>query len=167
MSCLAPPAPPPPHAPTPPGVSQEAIRLNEESERNWGVQSPDTRLKARVAETINEILQLQDLEDDWDLEGAQQIDQRAILLAALFVQTIGKAVRQEGVSWQSPRVGPVSDGSVVLTWTAGERQALTIFRPSRLASVVCVTREGDGRPARSIVTIQDATRLVLQTLSVR
>jgi len=167
MSCMAPDRPHRALDSTPEGFSQEARSLNEERGRNWEDQSPDTRIKARVAETINEILQLQALEDDWDLDGAQPIDLLAIQLAALFVDSVGQAIRQEGLSWQTPSVGPVSDGSVALTWDGGARQTMTIFRPSRLALVVCVTRERGSGPVRQIVTGQEAARRVLWALSGR
>ncbi len=72
-----------------------------------------------MSETVNTILQLQELDDDWDLDGAQPIDPMAIELAARFVRSIGELSKQEGLSWQTPSVGPVSDGSVALTWDAG------------------------------------------------
>ena len=79
---------------------------------------PDTFIKAHVSETIDSILQLQALEDDWDLDGAQPIDPLAIELAAQFVRSIGEQTEQEGLSWPPPSVGPVADGSVALTWDA-------------------------------------------------
>jgi hypothetical protein len=123
-----------------------------------------------VSETVNTILKLRELEDDWDLDGARPIDPMAIELAARFVRSIGELAKQEGLSWQTPSVGPVSDGSVALTWDVGARQTLTIFRPQQLPLVVCVTREkGEtgGRPVRQVVQSEEGARLVLWALGSR
>lgn len=149
---------------TPSGVSEESTHLREQREQNWNHQSSDAHIKAAIAETINEILQLQELEDDWDLDGAQPVDPLAIGLAARFVHTVGETIRQEGLSWEVPSVGPVADGSVALTWNAGARQALAIFRPSQLALVVCVTREVGSRPIRQVLSARDAIRRVVWAL---
>jgi hypothetical protein len=123
-----------------------------------------------VSETVNTILKLRELEDDWDLDGARPIDPMAIELAARFVRSIGELAKQEGLSWQTPSVGPVSDGSVALTWDVGARQTLEIFRPQQLPLVVCVTREKvetGGRPVRQVVQSEEGARLVLWALGSR
>jgi len=165
MSCIAPTAPQPPLPLTPVGVSQEAKYLERRRGQAWQVESPDTRVKARVAETISKILQLHELEEDWDLDGARPIDLVTITVAAAFVFFIGQEVRQEGLSWHAPRVGPATDGSVVLTWERGPRQTMAVFRRSQFPLIVCVTRERDGDSTRQITTGEEAARLVFWTLS--
>jgi hypothetical protein len=119
----------------------------------------------QLLEALNEIEKVQELEEDWDLDGARRIDPEAIRLASRLVRSVEELAWQEGVRWQMPEIGPVPDGSVALTWEGSGRQTLMVFRPGEATAVECVTREEGNPPVRQFVSEAEAGRLALWALS--
>jgi hypothetical protein len=118
-------------------------------------------------EALNEIAQLQELDERWDMDGARSIDPQAMRLATRVVRSFAKLVEQERVNWQPPEIGPVPDGSVAVTWEGGRREVMMVFRPGQTASVECVTQEEGAGPIRQVVSEAEAVRLALWALGER
>jgi hypothetical protein len=134
----------------PRGVSSAAqTLLNQQQARIWEIRTPDVNSTARLTESLNEIVRLLELEDDWNLEGARRIDLGATRLVSRLVRSIELAVRQGGTHWQAPEVAPVPDGSVALTWDGDNRQILMVCRPGETSTVECIFRERGRRPFRA------------------
>jgi CubicO group peptidase (beta-lactamase class C family) len=146
------------------GVGSDSRAIARQEQRGWEVRSPDAYSTARLAEVLGDIQSLQDLEPDWNLEGARPISRQAMQVASQLVRAVEWASSQQGISWQPPEVGPVPDGSVALTWEGGTRETLMVFRPDQLGVVECISRENRGRSIRQFVSMSDATRLALWTL---
>jgi hypothetical protein len=131
---------------------------------NAPVTEPKIRPTARLTEVLNQIAQLQELDDDWDLDGAHGIDPEAIRLASRLVRDVEEVAWQADVPWQPPEIGPVPDGSVALTWEGSIRQALMVFRPGQSTRVECITREEGKQPVRQVVAETEAVQLALSAL---
>src|SRR6266849_4187812 len=95
----------------------------------------DGRSNGRLSEVLEEIAQLQELDEDWDLDGACPIDPQALRLASRVLRSVAAIAAQEGVNWQPPEIGPVPDGSVAITWEGRQRDTLMLFRPGPAVSV--------------------------------
>lgn len=119
---------------------------------------------ARLAEALAELSRLQELGEDWDLDGARPIDHETIQIASGFVRSVAEAAREQGVAWEVSEVGPVPDGSVALTWEGTGRQTLMIFRPRPSTGVECVTRKEGAKPVRHVVPESEAVPLALWAL---
>jgi hypothetical protein len=119
---------------------------------------------ARAAEALEEIETYLTLDSDWDLEGARPIDREAAALAAQIVRLVEESAGKQGVSWQTPVVGPDPDGGIDLVWRSDDRQALIMARPDHSQSVECVTKEAGGPPLRQTVSVADAIRFALWAL---
>ncbi len=128
------------------------------------ITEPDTRSAARLTEALNQISQLQELDDDWDLDGAHRIDPEAIQAASRLLRGVEEIAWQGDVPWQPPEIGPAPDGSVALTWEGGIRQALMVFRPGQSTRVECITREKGIQPVRQVVSEAEAIPLALWAL---
>ena len=125
---------------------------------------PDVRSAARLTEVLSQLSQLQELDDDWDMDGAHRIDQEAIGLASRLVRQVEEMAQRVDMPWQSPEIGPVPDGSVALTWEGDARQTLMVFRPGKSTTVECITKEEGIQPARQIVSETEAVQLALWAL---
>jgi hypothetical protein len=128
------------------------------------VPAGDAGSTARLSEALREIAQLQELDEDWDLDGARPIDPQAMQLASGVVRAVEELAAQEGVNWQQPEIGPVPDGSVAVTWEGNDRDTLMVFRPGQAISVECVTQEEGAGPIRRVVPEAEAVRLALWAL---
>jgi hypothetical protein len=117
-----------------------------------------------LAELLDEIARLHELDEDWDLDGSRRIDSEALLLANRVARLVAETAVQETRSWQPPEVGPVPDGSVALTWEGDHRETLMLFRPGQSATVECVTREKSAPPVRHEAPERQAVRLALWAL---
>lgn len=150
---------------SPRGVSQSARVLSaQERDWIWEIRTPDVRSTTRITESLDEIARQEELEDDWDLDGALPIGTGAIRLASQLVRTVDEIAWQEGLSWHPPEIGPVPDGSIALTWEGSIRQTLIICHPHQSPTIECVTVEEGVPPIRQIVSIAEAARLVLWAL---
>lgn len=124
----------------------------------------DGRSNGSLSEALNEVARLQELDENWDLDGARPIDPQAMQLASHVVRSVEEMAALEGVNWEQPEIGPVPDGSVAVTWEGSRRDALMVFRPEQTASVECVTQEEGTGPIRQVVSEAEAVRLALWTL---
>ena len=131
------------------------------------VATGDVPSNGELSEALEEIAQLQELDEDWDLDGARPIDPQAMQLASQVARSVAELAEQEGVNWQPPEIGPVPDGSVAITWEGGQRDVLMVFRPGQTASVECVTQEEGAGPVRQVVSEAEAVRLALWALGER
>ena len=138
--------------------------MDSVKKRSHSMSKPAVVLGARASGVLNEIGQLRELDEDWDLDGARPIDPQAIRLAARVVRSVEESAAQEGASWQPPESGPVPDGSVAVTWEGSRRQVLMVLRPGQAAEVECVSREEGAAPVRQIVPEAAAIRLALWAL---
>src|SRR5260370_18605258 len=86
---------------------------------NAPVTEPEIRATAGLTDALHQISQLQELDDDWDLDGARRIDPEAIRLASRLVRGGEEIAWQDDVPSQPPEVCPVPAGSVALTWEGG------------------------------------------------
>src|SRR5260370_33600025 len=89
---------------------------------NAPVTEPEIRATARLTEALNQISQLQELDDDWDLDGAHRIDPEAIQVASRLLRGVEEIAWQGDVPCPPPEIGPGPDGSVALTWERATRQ---------------------------------------------
>src|SRR5437879_2595181 len=88
----------------------------------------DVRSNGSLSEALQGIAQLQELDEDWDLDGARPIDPQAMQLASQVARSVAELAEQEGANWQPPEIGPVPDGSVAVTWEGSHRDVLMVFR---------------------------------------
>jgi hypothetical protein len=125
---------------------------------------PDAGSTPELTELLDELSRLQELDEDWDLDGAHRIDEEAIRSAAWLVRMVEKTARQRGLPWSPPEIGPVPDGSVALTWEGDGRQTLTILRSGHASTVECVVKEEGASPIRQVVPRPEAVRVALWAL---
>ena len=82
-----------------------------------------------LQETLADIGGLTALQEDWDDEGAPEIDRASILRAKKFVQWLACAATEHKLLEDcGPAVFPTIDGGVKLYWKVRRRQIALIFR---------------------------------------
>jgi hypothetical protein len=122
---------------------------------------PISRYDASVAEVLNEIADYQQLQADWDAEGALPVAQVAARLAAWLVQMVALTSRHQGVSWQAPVAGPNADGGINLEWEGADRGLFVMIQPGERQFVECIIEEAGKQPRRETLSVWDTIDLAL------
>ena len=106
----------------------------------------DRDLNSCLHETMKDIGKLTSLKEDWNDEGAPEIDRASILRARNFVQQlVCAAAKQKLVSDSAPAVFPTINGGVKLSWKAKGNQIALVFRPGQ--SLIEIVEKSLGKVA--------------------
>ena len=130
-------------------------------------QKPETRSEHELrADNISVYRdQYQELEADWDAEGALPVSPDVSHLATWLVQMVALSAKHQKVAWQPPVVGPSADGGINLEWESAERQLLVMIRPGQPHLAECIIQEAGSPPRRRIVSVWDAIDQALWAIS--
>ena len=115
-------------------------------------------------ETIQEIVALEELEDDWDSEGGCAATHSAGELALKLVQQAYIAAAAQARCGRRPAVSTSGDGGIALSWSDANRSALVIIRPSSSNDAVCVTQEDSHAPVRAVRSQEETVRIICWAL---
>lgn len=127
--------------------------------------NPSDRGADRQMSVTEEILDLLKLNyDDWNCEGALPINPAMVSLAIETVTLTERQVRQEGLQWVDPEVGPDPEGGVDLSWETDRGYFLLILRPDMPEEFVCVRKRSGEEPALRRLCLDTAQAEALDLL---
>lgn len=126
---------------------------------------PLSQYDASVAEVLNEIAGYQELEADWDAEGALPVSPEVSHLATWLVQMVALSAKHQKAAWQPPLVGPSADGGINLEWESAGRQLLVMIRPGHPHLAECIIHEAGSPPRRRIASVWEAIDQALWAIS--
>lgn len=128
-----------------------------------GNTSPAASINIDVAKVQAELRALCALEEDWDGEDAEPVDPQAINTAQQLMRRIARRTLPWGYGWLRPKVAPMRDGGVSLTWRFAGNLLWLIVEPGG-NNVIFISRDQQLKPSRRALSPDEAAGQLLLAL---